>query len=448
METPICDFIHDYRLRGTVRMHMPGHKGIQITGPEPDDITEIAGADQLYHATGIIRRSEENAAKLFGAARTIYSAEGSSLCIRAMLMLACLRAAEKAIPMRLLAGRNAHWALMTAAAMLNVEIDWIYPGPDEGMLSCRITPETLENQLKKHSYMAVYVTSPDYPGHMTDIRSLSAVCRRYGVPLMVDNAHGAYLRFMPEEDLHPVSQGADLVCDSAHKTLMCLTGAAYLHISREAPDEWIGLADQAMSLFASTSPSWLILQSLDRMNALLAGEWPESLGKTIRKVGTLKEKLRKAGWELVGDEPMKLTIAPKSRGMKGYELADVLRGNGVECEFADPDFMVMMPAPGLTDRDWYRLETVLLAIPEKKRIRDMAPAFPSPDRVCSVREAMLAPREMVPAEEAEGRILADPCTGCPPAVPILTAGERVTPEAICCFRYYGTGNIAVVKHER
>ena len=444
METPICDFIREYRERGTVRMHMPGHKGAVLTGPEADDITEIAGADELYHARGIIRRSEENAAKLFGTARTVYSAEGSSLCIRAMLMLACIRAAEKGIPRRLLAGRNAHRTLMTAAAMLDVDVDWIYPGPEEGVLSCRITPEKLEEEMKGKRYMAVYVTSPDYLGNRTDIRELSAVCRRHDVPLLVDNAHGAYLRFL-QDDQHPVAQGADLVCDSAHKTLLCLTGAAYLHISRNAPAEWITQADQAMAFFASTSPSWLILQSLDRMNALLAGDWRERLWETSGRTQQLADKLRRAGWQLAGDEPMKLTFAPKSRGLTGYDLADLLRENGVECEFSDPDYTVLMPSPALTEKDWERTEKALADIIARGAIPDVPPAYPVPEKVCSIREAMLSPRETIPVGRAENRVLADPCTGCPPAVPLLMAGEWISREAIRCFRYYGVDMCTVMR---
>ena len=117
MDTPVCDFVRRYLDAGAVRMHMPGHKGVPGLGPEAGDITEIEGADELYAARGIIRESEKNAAALFGAARTVYSAEGSSLCIRAMLYLARLRAAERGLPFRVLAGRNAHKALISAAAL-------------------------------------------------------------------------------------------------------------------------------------------------------------------------------------------------------------------------------------------------------------------------------------------------------------------------------------------
>ena len=444
MNTPICDFIRRYQAQDITRMHMPGHKGVPLTGNEAADITEITGADELYHSRGIIRQSEENAAALFGAARTVYSAEGSSLCIRAMLYLASLRAAELGLPRRLLAGRNAHKTLITAAAMMDLEADWIYPAPEEGVLSCRITPETVDAMLAKQQYMAVYVTSPDYPGNMADIRGIAAACHRRGVPLLVDNAHGAYLRFLPE-DRHPLTLGADMTCDSAHKTLACLTGAAYLHISRKAPAEWAELAEQATGFFGSTSPSWLILASLDRMNAELAGSWRAGIAETVRRLDTLKDSLRQDGWQTAGDEPMKLTITPRSRGLTGNRLGEILRSDGIECEFSDPDYTVLMPSPRTMERDWQRLERAMNGISQGEALRDAAPSVPVPEKACSVREAMLSPRETIPAEKAEGRILADPGAGCPPAVPILVPGERIGAEAAACFRYYGYDQVTVIR---
>ena len=195
MKTPVCDFLREYGESGTVRMHMPGHKGKPETGCDACDLTEIEGADELYRSRGILRESEENAASLFGTGRTVYSAEGSSLCIRAMLYLASLRAAEEKLPRRILAGRNAHKTLMTAAALLDIEIDWVYPEPEEGLLSCGITAEKISESLNKKAYMAVYVTTPDYLGHTVPVQGIAEACRRKGVPLLADNAHGAYLRF-------------------------------------------------------------------------------------------------------------------------------------------------------------------------------------------------------------------------------------------------------------
>ena len=444
MNTPICDFVRAYAAGNPVRMHMPGHKGKPLLGPETLDITEIDGADILYRSRSIIRESEENAAGLFGTGRTVYSTEGSSLCIRAMLYLALLNAKGKGIAPRLLAGRNAHRTLMTAAALLDLEIDWIMPEPGEGLLSCTVTAEKLEKALEQQKYMAVYLTSPDYLGRMADIRTAAEVCHRHGVPLLADNAHGAYLRFFP--DMHPISLGADACCDSAHKTLSCLTGAAYLHLSQNAPSNWAGQAERAMDLFASTSPSWLILQSLDRMNRELSGDYPDRVRRAAERAGEIRRTLEKDGWQFTGEEPMKLAIRASSKGYTGEELMKVLRENGIECEFFDREYVVLMPSAETTGGEWERLAEALRGAGKgscRSAVPEIPPAF-VPERVMSIREAMLAPRETLPVSKATGRILADACVSCPPAVPVVTAGERITKEAAACMQYCGIHQCDVV----
>ena len=146
MTTPILDFLKNYAAAGTLRLHMPGHKGLPALGCEGLDVTEIAGADALYEAEGIIAESEKNAAGLYGSARTLYSTEGSSQCIRAMVFLAVQNRAP-GTPPRLLAGRNAHKAFLYAAALCGAEIDWLRPQPGEGLTRCTVTPEALEAAL-------------------------------------------------------------------------------------------------------------------------------------------------------------------------------------------------------------------------------------------------------------------------------------------------------------
>ena len=135
----------------------------------------------------------------------------------------------------ILAGRNAHKAFLHACALLDVTPQWLYPEGSDSLCACPITAEGLETALStaERRPMAVYLTSPDYLGGMLDIAALSAVCRAHGVPLLVDNAHGAYLKFLPHP-AHPLDLGAALCCDSAHKTLPVLTGGAYLHIGKDA----------------------------------------------------------------------------------------------------------------------------------------------------------------------------------------------------------------------
>lgn len=171
MNTPICDFVKQYKNSGAERLHMPGHKGKDFLGFESLDITEIEGADVLYSAKGIILESEKNAEKLFGTGRTVYSAEGSSLSIRAMLYLCCLYAAANGKKPRIAAGRNAHRVFLSACALLDIGIDWLYPKAHNDIVSCSISPEMLDEYLSSLEEVpaAVYITSPDYLGNIADI---------------------------------------------------------------------------------------------------------------------------------------------------------------------------------------------------------------------------------------------------------------------------------------
>ena len=448
MDTPICDFVRSYARSEVQRLHMPGHKGTGPLGVEALDITEVEGADELYRPEGIILRSQENAAELFGAARTVYSAEGSSLAIRAMVYLTALYARSRGKTPRIAAGRNAHRVFMTAAALLDVEIDWIFPEQWEGLVSCAITETGLEDYLAgaEERPTAVYITSPDYLGHVADIRALARVCRNYGVLLLVDNAHGAYLRFLPE-DAHPLTLGADLCCDSAHKTLPVLTGGAYLHFSPNAPELMVRRARSAMELFASTSPSYLILQSLDAANSDLDGDYPERLAEFVRSVDGLKRRLEQAGFVLVGNEPLKLTIAAKNRGYTGTQLADLLARQKLVCEFSDPDYVVLMLTPENGVRALEELERVLLNVPRKETIADFVPAMCRPERYCTPHRALLCVGEERDVEDCLGMVLVSPMVSCPPAVPIVACGEVIDPSAIDLMTYYGVKRCRVAKKE-
>ena len=297
---------------------MPGHKGRGPLGCEELDITEIAGADELYEAEGIIAQSEANATQLFGTARTYYSTEGSSQCIRAMLHLALQMRPAKAGRPVLLAARNAHKALLYAAALLDFDIQWLWPAPDAAgaLCTCPVEPEALASALDElaaegRTPFGVYLTSPDYLGFVQDVAGLSAVCHAHGLPLLVDNAHGAYLHFLKEGSRHPIQLGADLCCDSAHKTLPVLTGGAYLHLGSSVQADEAAVRN-ALALFGSTSPSYLILQSLDAANAVLADGF--------------REKLDICRW-LLGDEyedVQCVKVRQSSNSNKGYDNPQVM----------------------------------------------------------------------------------------------------------------------------
>ena len=431
MTTPILDFVRRYADSGTLRLHMPGHKGVPTLGCEGLDITEVAGADSLYAPTGVIRESEANVTALFGSRATFYSTEGSSQCIRAMLALA-LRERK---PKRILAGRNAHRSFLSACALCGAEPDWLWPEAGEGLLSCTVRPETLARALDEAAtgYAAVYVTSPDYLGRLADVSALAAVCHERGLPLLVDNAHGACLRFLPGAR-HPLEQGADLVCDSAHKTLPVLTGGAYLHI---ADPRFVPGAKQMLALFGSTSPSYLILASLDACNARLAGDYPMLLAEAARDTADLRRTLQALGWETVDADPLRITLR-----CDGTKAAARLRTQGMEPEYAGPDALVLMLTPENAAAARARVPEAL------GPCREVPPAppppLPRPGRVCTVREALFAPQMSCPAQAAIGRICGAPTVACPPAVPIVTAGERIPEQALPLFQYYGVETVDVL----
>lgn len=464
--TPIADFVRRYSSSGTARLHMPGHKGVSFLGCEPLDLTEIAGADELYEAEGIIAESEANAAQLFGTAATYYSAGGSSQCIRAMLLLAMQAApAGEGRPV-LLAARNAHKALVYSAALLDFEIQWLWPQGQGGSLcSCPVTPASLRTRLEQLLRQGVrpfgvYLTSPDYLGYMQDVQGLAEVCQSLCVPLMVDNAHGAYLPFLPGGSRHPIALGAAMCCDSGHKTLPVLTGGAYLHLGKNAPVSQPEAVRGAMALFGSTSPSYLILQSLDLCNRYLAQGYREKLAASMVGLDQLRKELNMAALggcpvALSGpeQEPLKLTLDAAALGRTGQWLADQLRHCGIECEYADIRNVVLMFTPENPPEDMARVRAALLDLLEQAQAallpEDIGPAFAElasqNKQVRSIRAAVLSPAERVPVEQALGRVCALPTVSCPPAIPIAVSGEEIGPAAVALMHHYGVAEVAVCK---
>ena len=442
MNTPICDFVNEFIKSNPHRLHMPGHKGKKFLSFENYDITEIDGADSLYEAQGIIRESEDNASTLFGAS-TYYSTEGSSQCIKAMLHLVCSEKKEKPL---IWAGRNVHKSFLSSAVLSDFEIRWLYPDNKSSYLSCKIESEKLKAELENADRKpdAVYITSPDYLGNMNDIRALSEICHENGVLLLVDNAHGAYLKFLPES-LHPIDLGADMCTDSAHKTLPVLTGGAYLHISKKVSHLFENKVKNALSLFGSTSPSYLILQSLDMANKTLSEAFRNDLLQISEEVKAIKSELKEKGFSLIGDEILKITIDTKKYGYTGSEFAEIMKRENVYCEFYDEDFVVFMVSP-YTDKETLSvLKSTLSSIVKKEEITVLPPFSPKPETILSPRDVAFMPFETVNVDDCLGRILAFSTVGCPPAVPIIAGGEKIDESVINCFRYYNIEECTVIK---
>ncbi len=424
---------------------MPGHKGKGITGIEEFDITEIDGADVLYSADGVIKQSMDNASKLFGTAKTLYSTEGSSLCIRAMVYLLKLYALTKGKKAEIVAFRNAHKAFITACALTGTEITWLYGRENKGITSCNISVSEVREYFEKAQALpaALYVTSPDYLGNIADIKALSKLCDEKDVILLVDNAHGAYLNFL-SENKHPIKLGALMCCDSAHKTLPVLTGGAYLHISENAPLIFKEKAEYALSLFASTSPSYLIMRSLDMANNILSAEYSEKLSAFCNSVLSLKQELTEKGYCFVGDEPLKLTFNCKNYGYTGKEMSSFLLSKNIVCEFYDEDYLVLMLTPSNKQDELSALQKALLSLEKKEKLTKQPPLITKPQKALSLSECIYMPTEKVKTENSLGRICASLNVSCPPAVPIVVMGERILESEKELLMYYGVEEIEVI----
>ncbi|MCL2634489.1 MAG: PLP-dependent transferase [Oscillospiraceae bacterium] len=384
MNTPIHSFLSEYASSEFERCHMPGHAGLH----NPFDITEIEGA------VDIISESERNAAELFGAKRTLFSCSGSTLAIFAMLT----PFANK----RIIAMRYSHRSLIDVAILLNIEIDWVYPDEE---ISDRIFPETA----------GVFVTSIDYYGRTCDIPKIAEMCKKYNVPLLVDNAHGAYLVFT---DNHPIKLGAAMTADSAHKTLPALTSAAYLHIADES---YIEQAKSGLALFSTSSPSYLILNSLDLCNAHILNEKKRAL-TAFEAVRQLKSRLS-GDFSVADSDMLRVTVDVNAYGYSGYDFSTELRKRGVICEMSDSQYVILLFS---TITEYKNTERVLMAmndIPRRTPIIPSPQVVVKPRVVMSPRQAYFSPTDTVTINGETLQICREVNVSIPPCVPTIVPGE-------------------------
>lgn len=444
--TPLKRALDEYIRQDYARLHMPGHKGVSIS-PFGElmayDVTEVEGTDSLFEDDGPLKELEEIFTRLYDTKGTVMSAGGSTLCIQAMLRMVAKKEG------RILAGRNIHAAAVNAMALLGLEPVWVYPDrKQEERLIGEISPDAIRNVLEKEkqegtldSLCAVYVTSPDYFGVMSDIRSIAQIAHEYGLPLLVDNAHGAHLHFLKEE-YHPMQLGADLCCDSLHKTMPALTGAALLHTSDA---KYCPQMKGAMTVFGSTSPNYLIMLSIDSTAAFLMQDGAERIQQTVTRCEKLRQKAREKGFVLPQHcDPMRLTLPLAGTGWDAQNFRKLLRKHKIMEEYLSDSGCVLLFSPFNREEDFKRTEALLDEVLIQNQPFTAFPIVPS-EKVMSLREAFLSPKESVPVEKAEGRIAAQVKITCPPGIPLVMPGERLHKEIIKILKNSGIFVIDVVK---
>lgn len=429
MSTPLNKAVDEYVNKGLSRFHMPGHKGAECF---PDyykyDITEVAGADSLFEASGAIREAEERFAAIYGAGASLLSAGGSTLCIQGMLAT-FLNPGDTVIMCR-----NCHASAVNAAALLDLNVVWVNPRSHT-----ELSAALEQNPAAK----AVYVTSPDYFGVLTDIASCSKLAHEHGAVLMVDNAHGAHLHFFPTE-MHPIALGADACADSLHKSLPVCTGGALLHLRDK------GLYNKAkakMRLFGSTSPSYLIMLSADACIEYLETKARADFALLGGRVANLRYRAFEHGLapKTRNAEPARLTLSVVSTGMSTEEFSAALREHEIEPEYVNSEWAVLMASPFNTERDFERAAKFIDDTVGNGCSAFEERLFDMPKRSMSIREATFAESVLVKTGEALGKTAASLVLPCPPCIALAAPGEIINEELQGLLLKYGIEEINAVK---
>ncbi len=417
---------------GVYPFHMPGHKRNPEFLKECPDITEITGADDLHHPEDLILIKEQAAAGLFGVGRTLFSTNGSTSLIHAAITAAVKSRGNIYI------ARNCHKSVYNAAYINSLNAGYIMPEwINELGTFGEVKPEAVEAALTRVKVEAVVITSPTYEGIVSDIKSISEICHRHGAVLIVDAAHGAHLGlsdyFLPSAR----SLGADIVIESAHKTLPCLTGAALLHICTNN----VARADieRAFSVFVSSSPSYPIMSSI----AFAVRRLGHGKGEPLFRLQSdrLDELYRNASmlsslslYRAENHDKSKILINCSKSSTYGYTLKErLLREHKIECEMATPNYLLALSTVCDTALGFDRLSYALAEIDRELEFLDLpAKTSPPPQPILkmSIRRAAEAETEELLLDRALGRISADFVYAYPPGSPMIAPGELITPEAV------------------
>ncbi len=507
-------------------MHMPGHKRRELVRGLPYclDITEIEGFDDLHNASGLLKDAMDRAAKLYGAGRTFFLTGGSTCGILAGIG-AVAKHGDKVI-----VARNSHISVFHAAQVLGLRTVFVVPEYNEEFdLIGSMPPLRVEEALRKNpDAAAVVVTSPTYEGVLSDIKAIAALCHERGIPLIVDEAHGAHLTFygpLPycEEKRDDASAddegascgicengaiegrdifkrnindifaglsgfsalnaGADIVIQSAHKTLPAMTQAAFLHLGKESLADALRVEGQ-LSIYETSSPSYVIMASLDECVSLMAGEGRElfigyeeglaELAERLSRMRKLKACVFKDGG-LLGvfeKDPGKVLINGRGAGLSGEALAKILREDySIETEMSCGFNVLALTSVCDTKEGLRRLSDALLGIDgragkgkntcygspadditEGRRntyqaypcslsaeptVMSLIPqnggaAFPEP--LYTITQALEADFELMPIQDSGGRIAAEYLYLYPPGIPAIVPGEALTAESLALIK--------------
>ncbi len=435
---------------GKLPMHMPGHKRNAACAPYLtalsllEDITEIDDFDNLHGAQGILADSMARAAALWGAEQSFYLVNGASGGI-----LAAIRALTNRGDTVLMT-RSAHKSVYHAIELCGLRPVFLIQSYTDAGFAGSLSPADVAEALHQHPEVKlVILTSPTYEGVISDVRSIAETAHAAGVPLLVDEAHGAHLDLSPYFIGGAVKAGADIVVQSLHKTLPSLTQTAILHVCGSRIDR-VRLAHQ-ISVFETSSPSYLLLASIDgcvgeiSKNKEIFSDWAGAIDRfdaLTRELRQLKIPFHGADAAHVREDIFaydrsKIYISTRGTSADGASLAEALRAHGIEPEMVTADGVLCMTGAGDTETSLTVLAEALLLIDSvlcEMPPKNMLPFTDIPPFLLSPETALASAWQSVSLFDAIGRISAEYVWAYPPGIPLLIPGERITAELAAYIR--------------
>lgn len=423
--------------------HMPGHK--RNTGrfgeglPYGIDITEIEGFDDLHHADGILKEAQEEAAVLYGAGETRFLVNGST----AGILSAILGCTEKGD--QILVARNCHKSVYHAIFLNELEPVYIYPGfSRQFQLNTEISVSAVKAALTSHSRIkAVVIVSPTYDGVVSDIEAIAETVHEKGIPLIVDEAHGAHFGFHPYFPENALKKGADVVIHSLHKTLPALTQTALLHMQGSLADR--RKICSYLDMLQSSSPSYILMAGIHECIRMLKEEREELFEPYVENLKAMRGDLQRLKhFELAQTEDYdrsKIVISVKNSGINSRELyRKLLEEYHLQMEMAAGSYVLAMTSPGDTKEGFARLRDALLSLDASAGIRKDAEAeneetegLPKNKAAVTSAQAATVPKEergQIELEKSCGFVSLEYAYLYPPGCPMIVPGEKISRECI------------------
>ncbi len=422
--------IMGYTSGAATPFHMPGHKRNatydHLMGVEKLDLTEIDGFDDLHAPKGILLEAQKRAKEVFSVPHCRFLVNGSTVGI-----LAGVKATTKRGDRALIA-RNCHRSVYNAVELCGLSVNYIMPQCASGFYGC-VSPDEVERALSADGGIKLVVlTSPTYEGVISDIQSIAEVCHRHYAVLMVDEAHGAHLGLCGAFCKSARQLGADIVVNSLHKTLPSLTQTALLHVTSDRVD--ISKVDEALAVFETSSPSYVLMCSIDGAVNYIEEHGKEDLKRWHDDVVSLRGRLG----TLFEDSEIKLFEGEGAYALDvtklcllcsdGYALARELRAQGIEVEMAAPSHVLALSGMGDTAQTFDRLYEALKVVKTQYRYAKLpygASFYGVPERACAAYEVDALEQEQLPLNSCDGRISAENVWVYPPGSPVIVKGERV-----------------------